>query len=46
MWDKLEIRYNFRENFLKVIKALYRDVKYAVDVNSDLTECLGVNCGG
>ena len=46
LWDKLEIRFNFRGKFLEVIKALYRDVKYAVDANSDLTEWFGVNCGG
>ena len=29
----------------EAIKALYSDVKCAVDVNSDLTEWFGVNCG-
>ena len=46
LWDKLETRYNVRGKFLEVIKALYRDVKYAVDANSDLTEWFGMNYGG
>ena len=45
LWDKLKTRYNLRGEFLEAIKALYSDVRCAVDVNSDLTEWFGVNCG-
>lgn len=45
LWMKLETRYNIGGNFLNALKALYRKVKCAVNINNSLTEWFDVNSG-
>ena len=45
LWGKLETRYNLNGNFLVALKALYKEVRCAVDINHDLTDWFDVNSG-
>ena len=45
LWENLETRYNIGRNFLNALKALYKRVKCAVNINHSLTEWFDVNNG-
>ena len=45
LWRKLETRYSISGNFLNALKALYKKVRCAVDINHNLSECFDVENG-